>query len=430
MTGTASSLRERLGPYFRSPGAMIVVALALRLILMTFVYPQQLSLDRDHFDFGSEMGRIARSIVTGQGFSNPYPEPTGPTALVAPVYPFLLAGVFKVFGIYTTASAFAILTLNDLFSAFTCLPVFLIARRIFGLRVAVWSGWVWVFFPWSVALGNLWVWDITLVTLLLTLLLLATLRLESPASYGAWVGYGLLWALAGLTNPAALSTLPFLGAWIWWRHKKRGGNCTGQAAVASLVFLVLMAPWLVRNYRVFGEFIPVRDGFGMEFLVGNNDDSSVPAAEKMLPADNHIELEKVQQVGEAAYMAEKNEAAKAFVARHPLRFMGLTLRRIVFTWTNMWDFHVTWAPDEFGLPNILTTSLFSLLAFFGLFRAIREDRIGAIPLAIMLLCFPAVYYLTHPHLRYRHPIDPEVVICAVYGVMFFRGRETDSPVKL
>ena len=108
-----------------------------------------------------EMGRVARSIVTGQGFSSPYTQPTGPTALLPPVYPFLLACAFKLFGIYTTASALTILTLNNLFSSFTCLPIFLIARRVFGVRVASWAGWTWAFFPYSAILSNLFVWETT-----------------------------------------------------------------------------------------------------------------------------------------------------------------------------------------------------------------------------------------------------------------------------
>src|SRR6202046_4741151 len=93
----------------------------------------------DHFEFGWEMGRIGRSIVQGQGFSSPYEGNTGPTAWEPPLYPFLIAGVFKIFGIYTLASAWVLLTINCVFSAITTIPVFLIAKRCFSPRVALWS---------------------------------------------------------------------------------------------------------------------------------------------------------------------------------------------------------------------------------------------------------------------------------------------------
>jgi hypothetical protein len=62
-----------------------------------------------NFSFGWEMGRIGRSLAQGQGFSNPFSATTGPTAWEPPLYPFLIAGVFQLFGIYTHASAIVLL---------------------------------------------------------------------------------------------------------------------------------------------------------------------------------------------------------------------------------------------------------------------------------------------------------------------------------
>src|SRR5258705_1957328 len=141
MTRSACGLRAKIRPLFWSPRAMLVTALALRLLVMGFEYKIQLDPEQDHWTFGWETGRVARSIVTGGGFSSPFPEPSGPTAHLPPAYAYLLAGVFKLFGIYTAASAFAILTLNNPFSSLTCLPLFLIARKGFWLRVARLGGW-------------------------------------------------------------------------------------------------------------------------------------------------------------------------------------------------------------------------------------------------------------------------------------------------
>src|SRR6202451_4844324 len=81
---------------------MVLTALAIRLIVMGFLLPEQLDPSRDHWHFGYETGRIARSIVQGHGFSSPLFADTGPTAWMSPIYPYIVAGVFKVFGIYTT----------------------------------------------------------------------------------------------------------------------------------------------------------------------------------------------------------------------------------------------------------------------------------------------------------------------------------------
>src|SRR6202158_5231119 len=109
MTESAIGLRANVGPFFSSPWAMVSVALALRLVVMGLSYKIQLDPSRDHWAFGWETGRVARLIAPGRGFSSPYSEPTGPTALIPPVYTYLVAGVFKLFGVYTTSSALALL---------------------------------------------------------------------------------------------------------------------------------------------------------------------------------------------------------------------------------------------------------------------------------------------------------------------------------
>src|SRR3954471_4647144 len=91
------------------------------------------------FAYGWEMGRIAQSLAEGHGFANPFQRPTGPTAWEPPVYPFLMAGVFKAVGVYTKLSAFLLLTINSFFSALTCVPIFYLARRSFGSKIAKWS---------------------------------------------------------------------------------------------------------------------------------------------------------------------------------------------------------------------------------------------------------------------------------------------------
>ena len=422
MTRSACGLRAKIRPLFWSPRAMVVTALALRLLVMGFAYKIQLDPEQDHWTFGWETGRVARSIVTGGGFSSPFPEPSGPTAHLHPAYAYLLAGVFKLFGIYTTASALAILTLNNLFSSLTCLPIFWIARRVFGLRVAAWAGWTWAFFPYAVFLSNRWIWETILTMMLLTLLMWLTLHLERSPSLIAWVGYGLLWGFTALSNPVTLSTLPFLGAWIWLRHWRRGKNCTGDAVIASIMFFIVITPWIWHASRNYGRFVAFRSDFGLEFLFGNTGVGSSPVRLNILPDENPVEMEKVQRMGESLYLAGKQLEAREWFGQHRIRFAELTLRRILYNWTGLWDFGPVWTLDGTGLPHILTYSLVSFLAFAGLAGAIRDDRDGAVPLAILLICFPLVYYITHLEERYRHPIDPVIVIFAVFGAITFRRQ--------
>ena len=66
---------------FRRPEFwMVLVAFATRMAVMPFLIGEQLSPELDHWRFGYEAGRIARSIIQGHGFSSPLFNNTGPTA--------------------------------------------------------------------------------------------------------------------------------------------------------------------------------------------------------------------------------------------------------------------------------------------------------------------------------------------------------------
>jgi 4-amino-4-deoxy-L-arabinose transferase-like glycosyltransferase len=386
------------------------------MAVMCFAYKIQLDPSQDHLAFGWETGRVARSIVNGEGFSSPYSVPTGPTALIPPVYTYLVAGVFKLFGIYSASSAVVLLTLNNLFSSFTCLPVFLIARKVFGLSVAAWAGWAWAVFPYSIGLSNSVIWETSLTTLLLSLVVVSTLYLEKSDRFVDWIRYGLLWGFTGLTSPATLSVLPFLGAWVCVRHWKRGSKNTRLALAASLAFIAVTAPWIWRCSQTYGRFVAFRDNFGLEILVGNSDNTDTPANWSVLPASNLFELEKLRQLGEPAYMAEKQQQATRLIERRPSRYALLTLRRILNTWTAAWNYPSGWNMNSSGRANILMYSTISLLAFAGIARAIRDRRDGVFPLGILVIVFPVIYYLTHSDLGFRHPIDPVIVIFLIYGI--------------
>ena len=75
---------------------IVLIAFLLRLAVITVGHTYRITPRRDHFQFGWEMGRLARSIAEGQGFSSPTDLPTGPSAWAPPLYPYILAGVFQV----------------------------------------------------------------------------------------------------------------------------------------------------------------------------------------------------------------------------------------------------------------------------------------------------------------------------------------------
>jgi 4-amino-4-deoxy-L-arabinose transferase-like glycosyltransferase len=391
---------------------MVILALALRLGLILIGHTYKFRTNDHNFSFGWEMGRVGRSLASGQGFSNPFDEPTGPTAWEPPLYPLLIAGVFKLLGIYSQASALVLLAINSLFSALTCVPIFLIAKRCFRETVAIWTAWLWAILPFVMYWCTRWVWETSLAALLLTVIFWLALVMEEKDGWLPWIEFGLLWGVAALTNTSLLAFLPASGLWAWYRRWKRGKNSLGGVVVASIVFLACITPWLARNHRTFGHLF-LRSNFGAELRLGNGPGADGTWMQYLHPSQNVHEMRRYRQMGEIGYVAARKREAMAFIREDYARFAGLSVKRFVYYWAGV--------PRLAEVPALapFKNSLFlasSVLALWGLGRALRRRQPGAWLFLWLVLCYPAVYYLVFPLPRYRHPIEPELAILIVYVI--------------
>jgi hypothetical protein len=392
---------------------MVLVALAVRLAVIPFVYQDWMDpFVLEHWAFGL----IARSIASGHGFGSPF-APTGASALLPPVYSYLLAGIFKIFGIETKASVLTALSLNSVFSALACIPVFLLARRAFGERVATWAGWGWAFSPYGIYYGADWAWSTCLVTLELAWLFLFAWRLENSSRTRDWIVFGLFGGLAALTEPVTLAVVPLLGLWTVYRRYRTNVPWKAPMMAAAVAALAVMSPWLVRNYELFHRFIPVRSGFGLELYIGNNGYSQRWVNSALHPNHSDAELAEYERVGEIAYMDHKLHQAEAYIGSHPAWFVWMTFRRIVYMWTGYWSFDRAYLKDEpLDPPNIFLDTTMSILGLLGLRKVFRRDAGLGVRFAIVLLYFPLTYYISHPETYYFRPVDPLIVILAAVCV--------------
>jgi 4-amino-4-deoxy-L-arabinose transferase-like glycosyltransferase len=390
---------------------LLPISFALQVAAIGLLHEYRTRPMDDHFAFGWEMGRVARSIAQGHGFSSPYEGNTGPTAWEPPLYPYLMAGVFKLFGIYTQASAWVLLSINSLFATLTCIPIFLIAKKTLGNRIALWSAWSWGLCPYVWYWSIHWIWDTTFTPLVLACVFLVALELQDWPGLRGWAWFGVLNGIGALANPTILAFLPFCGLWIWRQRFKRGLASLGGVAFSAIVFFLVLSPWLIRNYEVFGRFVFIRDDFGLQFRLGNG-----PAADGMLmpyfqPNLNHLELEKFQQMGELAYGESCKRFAFDWVLAHPARFAVVSMKRFFYYWNGVPKATSSLAPVDFRSSGFLATSV---LALWGLGRMARQKRPGAWLFAGLVLTYPTVYYFVYPHARYRHPIEPELIILIVF----------------
>ncbi len=418
----------------------VLIALAIRLAVVAFVYKNFLVEGRDHWEFGYETGKIAYSIANGHGFSNPFWIATGPTAILSPVFPYLMSYVFIVFGAYTKASALVMLGFNCLVSALTCIPIFFLARNSFGLRTAIGATWIWAFFPYAVYFSADSMWSHALVALLVPTLLLIASYLETRTNLWMWAGLGLLWGVTALTTPVVLTIVPFLGGWICYKLHRNGKSWKKPALTAAFVLFATLAPWMVRNSRLFHRPVFLEDNFWMEVCVGNLGDGRYWWNPSVHPAGSHAELEEYRQLGESGYMQRARRLAFDFIEHHPALYLWRCVRRFVYIWTGFWSLNQEYLREEpFDVANIFFCTAFTVLAMTGLYRAFQSSWNATMPYALILLAFPVAYYVAHPEISFRQPIDPALVIFASFAVfsgekpmlnLLFLGRKSDSNSRL
>jgi 4-amino-4-deoxy-L-arabinose transferase-like glycosyltransferase len=401
---------------------MVGAAWALRMVVVAFIF-RALPDPASHYEsFGNEVGWIARSIALHRGFSSPFFPVTGPTALLPPLYPYLLAAIFKLFGVYTAKSALTILSLNSLFSALTCVPIYLAARVSLNARAAAFAGWAWAIYPFAIYFSAGRVWEFSLTSLLLTTCFWLALTLHLHPRPFRWLAFGLLYGLAGLSNPAVFSLFPILLLLPLWKLRRAAGswfsiNLLRCGLMAALGLCAILTPWTVRNYRTLHVLCPVRDCFWYELWSANNGDTSNPTLAWTHPASNPDEMQLYQAQGETAYIAQKRVLAIDYITHHPGVSAALTLRRVAYYWTGFWSLDPLYLQEEpFQLPNVFFCSSLTLLLLFGARGWWRKDRAAALPYLLSIAIFPIAYYISHPLMDYRQPIEPEILILVVVGL--------------
>jgi 4-amino-4-deoxy-L-arabinose transferase-like glycosyltransferase len=374
------------------------------------------SIAQKTFPFPSEIVLVARSILAGHGFSSPFVIPTGPTALYPPAWPVVLAGIFHVFGDSTDAAALAMLAMNCITSSLTCWAVYRLGQRTFGGGVGATAAWLWAVFPVSIFFALTKMGEASLSPLLLTLAVLIGVELEDAPALGRWAALGVVWGAVALINPAMLAVLPLQAIWLVVRLNPRGRRWVGSGALAAMVFAAMVAPWTVRNCEVFGRWIPFRSGFALELRMGNGPETDVRDRQWLHPVRSTEEEEKLAQMGEAAYMDSVRQETMQFIREHPGIYEMQTARRILYTWTGIWSLRPSYLrahPEDFY--DIAPYTLLTVLALWGLRLAFRNGVSSAPMYAAVLLTAPLAYYATHVQPRYRHPLDPFLLILAVYA---------------
>jgi 4-amino-4-deoxy-L-arabinose transferase-like glycosyltransferase len=401
---------------------VFLVGLALRLtyVLLARGYASP----RDHFGFGWEMGRVARALASGRGFADPFHGETGPTAWVAPVFPVVMGGIFRLFGTYSSVSGFLVLAFSSLCSCLTALILYGMGSDLFGEVVGRRTAWFWALCPYTIYWPTRVVWDTSLTALVLTAAFWLTLRFGERGTPRRWCAFGLLWGLAALTNPATLAFAPPSWAWAIARGKRGGGFRAGRVLVALVLALAPVGAWMARNRVALGRVVFIRDNFGEELRLGNGPGGHGEWMVWLHPTQSPEEYARYAAEGESRYVDLRGrEAVQSILGDLPL-FAANSVRRMSWFWLGTTKGE---SDDALYAIRSVAFAMGSVLAWGGLLLMRQRGQREWWLFFGLLVLYPVVYYATFVVTRYRHPIEPEMALLMVFAVSCAEPRPLGAP---
>jgi hypothetical protein len=320
---------------------------------------------------GFETLNSARALALTGTLADPFAAgQTGPTAHVAPVFP-LIAALLLRFPVPWQTSLFF---LSMVLSGFNAALLPRISQSLFfDRRPGFYAGILSAFCVPALPQHDL------LISLFLCLWGCALILEHSRCS---WIVSG----LAALCNP--ITFIPML---VFSAYSGRRAIFTTLAGVG-----LFCLPWIARNYLELGSPAPIRDNFGLELAVSNNDCALATLIgnivsgcfERVHPNFSETEVTRLQSYGEIRYNQLRFRESIEWIKTHPGRFLRLTLGRL----------------EDYLFPNVredprsLFTWPVTALVLLG-FAAGRISLFGPLQFCALGVWLP--YLLVQSDIRYR-----------------------------
>ena len=380
--------------------------------------------------------RIGIHLVTEHCFCD---VPFAPTVGRPPLWPAIIGLVYSIFGQHNLS----VRLLLSLVGAGSCVLVALFARDIFGRTYGWVAGIVAAFYP-ALFVYDGWLNSESLFTFLSTLQLYALYRYAKGQQMRWLVVSGVALSLAALTRPNGLFLFALVVAFALIAGYKRmiaWPALLRSVLVSALIAVALILPWSVRNYLATGYLVPVATGSGTILAGAYNDTvftSRLLGNVGMWVPPNEA-TPPIPETMKCCTLTGEDPNQQAYVPHWIRTHLSSMPRLLALHFINIWR---PATPDD-GLPvseypNRLiskvikvalwvTPSLMILLAALGALVTWREKRrdllLIYLAIAVTVLQCVALY----GSVRFRAPIEPELVLLAVGCLYWFRNRKAQSP---
>lgn len=361
-------------------------------------------------------------LLSGHGYSfdagwYPFTPANAPTAHWSFAYPLYIAGVYGLFGVHPLAAR---LIQAALVGLATCLLIYSLTRRVFGSHVGLVAAGIAAVYTYFVYYSAALMTESFFMVAALASLEMAY-RLSEEPTVGRAALLGLCLGLAALLRQAILPFVPVLFAWLLWTNvrgfKRPSARTLASLLIAGTVLIACIAPFTIRNYRVYGRFLLLNSNAGYAFYSSNN-----PALGSFWLSENSVAPIPVDLQGrnEAEMDSALMQRGIGFILADPGRYALLTLSRTK-------EYFKFWPSSDSSLVSNLQRPLsFGLLlplTLYGLYLARPQLRRWALPLLFFAVT-AATYLLSWPTARYRVPTDACLMPLAAIALIELYTRAT------
>ncbi len=386
---------------------IICISFILKLFLI-FIYKNRLTLSSDDLNYiKSAVALLKSGIFTFHNYNEP-------TVFVMPLYPFFLAALFKIFG-YGLIGLQAVRVTQAIISCASILMVFLTAKKLLNVKAAFIAAVFYAFYIPNIVTSGYFLTETLFTFLLITMIYLSVVFVESP-SILKFTGLGILFTMATLCRPT-VALFPVILLIYCLLRKLKFKDLLGPFAAFSLVFALIMTPWWVRNYKEYGEFIPMTAASGNPMLQGTYVDY------KQTP-ENTI----YYKLGNNAFETNKIEVSVAktrMKTEFKKDFWGYlnwyTVKKTIYLW-----YSAFYWKHFFGIGSIPVLGMHYILLLgipVLIYCLFKNFRYHFLPAAIIIYFNIAhCYYMTFD--RYAFPL---ITILSLYSAYLFSGLFSKTP---
>jgi 4-amino-4-deoxy-L-arabinose transferase-like glycosyltransferase len=349
---------------------------------------------------------LARNMADGHGFCF---VPGQPSLLRAPLYPAFLAALYALFGHHFMLA----LVVQALVGGLSALLLALVGRRLFDKPApAILAGCALACHPLLIFTTGL-LYSETLYLFLLLLFTYTCLRMVEDTGKKWAVSGGFLLGLSVLMKPNMLLFPLLLGCWLWYTLRDLRQPLKLGLIVASLMAVTIF-PWVWRNYRVSGAFVPVSANGGLNLWQGNHPEADGAAypLDQVDPLPGYTEVER-----DSIY----REWAVEQIRSDPLHTLSLLPRKLIKFFAPLETSNRGRIPTRLGPLVDLGWATFLGLAAWGAWRVQNRSRQWWLVYALIL--YPVLLTLAvYGGTRYGMVVYPYLFLLAAEPIAWLAWR--------